>query len=136
MRYQPGKTYFLAGVANRSDSTVLFIDGVPSGYANARQQLPPMTVQTRLQIGIENSSGLYWQGFIGPVQIIRFNVLPRNINGRIAHLSRTWRQEGLPRSWPDGTIILDIDWSQQGVNRSATGNDLSPVSAPSILQTN
>jgi hypothetical protein len=116
-----GKDHSYQVTINRTGNVTRYIDGVSVG-TTAMTALGKITV-TNLSLGYLSAG--YLTGKLGQTQTILYDALPADIASTIAYIGATYKTRGLPKVYPGGTIVLDVDWSQGGLDKSGQGNHLS-----------
>ena len=116
----------IQGTIDRTGNATIYLNGV------LKQGLSIVTVgsvvaTTTLYIGAVTES---FTGSVGSIQFAVFNSLPSDIATTIAQINATYKRNGLPKFYTGGTIVLDVDWSQQGYDKSGTGNSLTGTGSP------
>ena len=76
----------------------------------------------------------FWNGSIGPLQLVLFNTLPSDIVSTVNAISSSDKKKGLPKYYSTGTLVLDINWSFGGIDKSSLNNNLLPYGNPIIVK--
>lgn len=122
-----GKVHVVSAVIGSSIFS-LYVDGVLS-ITSAITTIGKVPA-SNLFVGISHLTSTFHDGQIGFVQIVRFTQLPSNIAQTVLQISQ---QKKPMSSYTNGQIVAWYDWKSGGTDKSGSGNHLTPVASPPIV---
>lgn len=121
--------HVVAVTADRDGNATIYVDGVVSGTPTSIAGVGSLTAAGNLEIGTLSAAN-YWTGLVGAVQIVRFATFPSDIAQIVAQVSSLKKPLG---AYQGGQIVAWYDWSSGGTDKSGSGNHLTPVNNPIIV---
>jgi hypothetical protein len=132
--FADGKLHLIVATLQRGGNAVIYVDGVSEGTTSIAVQASTYDTALTVTVGSRALLNANWfSGQVGALQLVRFSTLPTNIADIISGIGKRWKLKRLPVQYDNGTIILDIDWSSGGTDKSGKNNNMTPVASPSII---
>jgi len=122
-----GQTYLLVVSVARTSNATLYLNGQIDSVVSI-SSIGSVNNALTLGIGANTNGSNPVVGVLGTVQVVSGKALTAQEVSAVYNRMKT----GIPKQYSGGTLVLDIDWSKNGTDKSSSGNTLTPVSSPYI----
>ena len=119
------KWHLFVMTADRDGFLRLYVDGIEEGTALSLATVGSVTTSSAFEVGGIGAAS-FWNGSVGEVQVVSGYVLTAT---EVSALAKT---KTLKASYGGGSLVAWYQWNG-GLDKSGSGNHLTPVSSPLIV---